>query len=86
VRAKLLTSAYLDRSFRYRRIFFVGIIPLLSTNKLERCAIGLTTSIMSMVLYRELRPFALDETSKASFFLLLAFAVDDPEKLTPALS
>ena len=50
-------------SHRYRRIFFVGIIPLLSPNKLERCAIGLSLSIVSMVSYRELQPFALEETS-----------------------
>jgi len=41
----------------YRRVFFVGIVPLISSNSSRRAAFGLFAAICSAVSFRELEPF-----------------------------
>jgi len=41
----------------YRRILFVGVLPLLTEKSSRRAAFGVLFSIMSAICYRELEPF-----------------------------
>jgi hypothetical protein len=41
----------------YRRVFFVGIVPLIPPNSSRRAAFGLFAAICSAVSFRELEPF-----------------------------
>ena len=41
----------------YRRVFFVGIVPLISPDSSRRAAFGLFAAICSAVCFRELEPF-----------------------------
>ena len=42
---------------RYRRILFVGILPLISSNTAQKAATGMFFGTCSTVFYRELEPF-----------------------------
>ena len=44
-------------SCRYRRIFFIGIIPLVSQNDETKCFIGMLFASISIFIYNETAPF-----------------------------
>jgi hypothetical protein len=41
----------------YRRVFFIGVIPLLTQNSPRRAMIGVTLAMCSLAFFRELEPF-----------------------------
>ena len=43
--------------WQYRRVFLVGVLPLLSTLSSRRAALGVVVSLCSAVVYREVEPF-----------------------------
>jgi hypothetical protein len=47
----------------FRRILFVGVVPLMAQTALLRSAIGLGFALMSMIIYRELTPFMSADTN-----------------------
>ena len=51
----------------YRRILFVGIVPLMSRKNLMRGAVGMGFSLVSMVCYREVMPFRIDTTNALAY-------------------
>ena len=44
----------------FRRLIFVGILPVLTPKILERAALGLVVSLIFMSIYRELMPFQVE--------------------------
>jgi hypothetical protein len=66
---RFLFDAYLPKYFyfetveMYRRILFVGILPLLSTKSRRKAAIGFAFGICSALLYREIEPFTKQGTN-----------------------
>jgi len=46
-----------------RRIFFVGVIPLLAGKASERAAIGVLFAVFSVAIYSELKPFESQTTN-----------------------
>jgi hypothetical protein len=63
--ARFLFSPYQPRFYYwealelYRRVTFVGVLPLLSSKGVRRAAIGMLLSIISLAVYGELEPFQL---------------------------
>ena len=63
--ARFLFSPYQPRFYYwealelYRRVTFIGILPLLSSKGVRRAAIGMLLSIVSLAVYGELEPFQL---------------------------
>ena len=63
--ARYLFSPYQPRFYYwealelYRRVTFVGILPLMSSKGARRAAIGVLLSIISLAVYGELEPFQL---------------------------
>jgi uncharacterized integral membrane protein len=51
----------------WRRILFVGVLPLMSTNPLARSAIGMALSTVSMIVYREYNPFLVPRTNELAY-------------------
>lgn len=43
----------------YRRVTFIGVLPLMSSKGARRAAIGVLLSIISLAVYGELEPFQL---------------------------
>ena len=62
----------------YRRIVFVGVVPLLSARISRRAAIGVALALISAVAYREIEPFGRSSTNVlvhvAQYSILLTFA------------
>ena len=46
----------------YRRVAFIGVLPLLSSKADRRAAIGVLFSIVSLAVYGEVGPFQQDST------------------------
>jgi len=42
----------------YRRVIFIGVLPLLTQNSPRRAAIGVVMSVCSLAFYREFEPFS----------------------------
>ena len=63
----------------YRRILFVGILPLIARENLMRGAVGLGFSLVSMILYREILPYRVETTNTLAYaaqvVVLLTYAV-----------
>jgi hypothetical protein len=61
----------------YRRIFFVGILPLLGNNQTIKTYIGCALALLSTIYFRELTPFRVEFTNFlaviAQYVILLAF-------------
>jgi hypothetical protein len=61
----------------YRRISFVGALPLLSSNEARLASIGVALGLVSGIVYRELEPFARASTNVlahvAQYSILLTF-------------
>jgi len=61
----------------YRRILFVGVIPLISIRAARRAAFGLMLGIVSAISFRELEPFVRSATNLlayvASYTVVLTF-------------
>lgn len=51
----------------WRRILFVGVLPLMSSNSLARSSIGLALSTVSMIVYRESNPFIVKKTNHVAY-------------------
>jgi len=61
----------------YRRIFFVGVLPLIGNNQTIKTYIGCGLALLSTVYFRELTPFRVEFTNFlaviAQYVILLAF-------------
>jgi hypothetical protein len=61
----------------YRRIAFIGLLPLLSTHVDRRAAIGILLAIVSVAVYGELEPFQRRSTDilarSAQYSIFLTF-------------
>lgn len=53
--------------FRYRRILFIGILPLLSADTSRKAALGVFFSLCSMTFFREMEPFHRRTNSVLAF-------------------
>ncbi len=79
----------------FRRIFFVSILPLLSTRSSRRAAIGVFAAVCSSLVFRELEPFerpfvnTLAHVGQLMLFFTygaaLCIATDVTKKAPPAL-
>ena len=62
----------------YRRILFVGVLPLLSESTSRRAAIGVVLAVLSAAAYREVEPFGRSSTNVlvhvAQYSIFLTFA------------
>jgi hypothetical protein len=54
---------YFEVTEIYRRVLFIGVLPLLSARSDRRAAIGVFLAILSMALYRETQPFIRQSTN-----------------------
>jgi hypothetical protein len=97
-----LYSAYRPRYYYFecvevfRRIVFIGVLPLLTTKASRRAAFGIFFSLISLAMYRELEPFRARSNNVlvyvAQYAILLTYGaalaietdlsngVDDPTK------
>jgi len=58
---------YFETIEMWRRIFFIGIVPLLSTKAVRRSAIGFFCSLLSYIFYREVEPFQRRSTNVVAY-------------------
>ena len=62
----------------YRRVMFVGVLPLMSGRVSRRAAIGIALALLSAVAYREVEPFGRSSTNVlvhvAQYSILLTFS------------
>ena len=70
----------------YRRVAFIGVLPLLSSKADRRAAIGVLLSIVSLAVYGEVAPFQRDTTKilarVAQYSIFMTFGCGKPEELT----
>jgi len=51
----------------YRRVVFVSVIPLVSVNKATRASLGCVLAVLSMLYYREEKPFRTTFTNLIAY-------------------
>jgi hypothetical protein len=61
----------------YRRVVFIGVIPLTSTNTATRASLGLILAVASVAYFREEQPYRVPFTNviayAAQFVILVTF-------------
>ena len=57
--------------FSYRRIFYVGVIPLLTSKRSRRAATGMLTALIGIAVYFEAKPYNLTSTNYLAYVSLL---------------
>lgn len=55
-----LTFATARVRVRYRRIFFVGVLPLCGTEASTKAYLGATLALVSTIYFRELTPYRVE--------------------------
>jgi hypothetical protein len=56
----------------YRRIFFIGILPLVSSNSLRRASLGFVVALGWFLLFREVGPFSRRSTNLVAYVAQLS--------------
>jgi len=47
----------------YRRVFFIGVLPLVTNDNARKAALGMCSALASLILFRESEPFEIDATN-----------------------
>jgi len=61
------SMVYFESVDMFRRILFVGVIPLMATSSLMRSAIGVGLSLFAMIINRELFPYVDTDTNVVAY-------------------
>jgi len=68
---------WFEVSDMYRRIIFIGVLPLTSSNPTTKASFGCILAILSVVYFREAEPYRVEQTNRlayvAQFTILLTF-------------